>query len=109
MMAITSHDLKAPLNAMISYADLIRESLDSMPGQKTIEYLTKISEYGKQSTQFIGELLDLTKIESGKFQLITTRARLDSVLQGCIDINQAHSLSKEVRINFSVPGKTVLR
>ena len=105
MMAITSHDLKAPLNAMISYADLIRESLDSMSSQKMIEYLSRISEYGKQLTQFIGELLDLTKIESGKFQLVTTRVRLDSVLQGCIDINQAHSISKGVNITFSRAGK----
>lgn len=105
MMAITSHDLKAPLNAMISYADLMRENLESMPQLKMTDYLSKISEYGHQLTRFISELLDLTKIEAGRFQLVTNRARLDSVLQGCIEINQAHSVSKGVRIRFYREGK----
>ncbi len=105
MMAITSHDLKAPINAMISYADLVRENLDSMTRQKMSDHLSKISEYGNQLTRFIGELLDLTKIESGKFQLVTGRTRLDAVLQGCIEINQAHSMSKGVRIKFYREGK----
>ncbi|MHB8881534.1 MAG: PAS domain-containing sensor histidine kinase [Thermodesulfovibrionales bacterium] len=105
MMAITSHDLKAPLNAMISYADLIRENLASMPQPKMADYLTKISEYGQHLTKFIGELLDLTKIEAGRFQLVTNRARLDSVLQGCIEINQAHSMSKGVRVRLYREGK----
>lgn len=105
MMAITSHDLKAPLNAMISYADLLKESIDTLPVKKQTEYLEKISDYGRQLTTFIGELLDLTKIEAGKFQIMTARARLDAVLQGCIEINQAHSMSKGIRINFYREGK----
>ena len=106
MMSITSHDLKAPLNAMISYADLMRENLGSLSSDKMTNYLGRISEYGTQLTRFIGDLLDLTKIESGKFQLLTNRARLDSVLQGCIDINQAHSITKGVRISYYREGKT---
>lgn len=105
LMAITSHDLKAPLNAMISYADLIRENLGSMPELKMADYLSKISGYGHHLTRFISELLDLTKIEAGRFQLVTNRARLDSVLQGCIEINQAHSISKGVRIKFYREGE----
>lgn len=106
MLAITSHDLKAPLGAMVSYADLVREGLDSMPSEKISHYLSRISEYGGQLTRFIGDLLDLAKIESGSFQIVTTRARLDSVLQGCIEINQAHSMSKGVKIKFYREGRS---
>lgn len=105
LMAITSHDLKAPLNAMISYAELMRDNLDSLSRVKMNDYLSKISEYGHHLTKFISELLDLTKIEAGRFQLVTNRARLDSILQGCIEINQAHSMSKGVRIRFYREGK----
>jgi anti-sigma regulatory factor (Ser/Thr protein kinase) len=105
MMAVTSHDLKAPLNAMISYSDLMLENLDSLSRQKMTDYLSKISEYGHHLTKFISELLDLTKIEAGRFQLVTNRARLDSVLQGCIEINQAHSMSKGIKIKFYREGK----
>lgn len=106
MIAITSHDLKSPINAMISYADLIREDLGTMPQEKTEHFLSKISEYGRNLTKFIGELLDQAKIESGKFQLITTRARLDAVLKGCIDINQAHSVSRRISILLKREGKS---
>lgn len=99
-LAITSHDLKAPLHAMISYAELLREHGRDVSPEKSDGYLEKISEQGTQLLKFIGELLDLTKIESGKFQLCTTRAHLEGILQGCVEINQAHSLHRGVAIRF---------
>jgi PAS domain S-box-containing protein len=105
MVAVTSHDLKAPLHAMISYAELIREQGRGLPPARTEEYLGKIRDQGTQLLRFIGELLDLTKIEAGKFQLHTTRTRLEEILRACVEVNEAHGRHKGIGIRFHpAPG-----
>jgi light-regulated signal transduction histidine kinase (bacteriophytochrome) len=67
-LANMSHELRTPLNAIIGFSDLIKSKPDSFPG-KLLEYATDINDSGWYLLELINDLLDLAKIEAGKYRL----------------------------------------
>lgn len=104
LMAITSHDLKSPLSAMIGYANLLKERQEELPAEKTIRYLDRITESGERLMRFISELLDLEKIDSGTFRLDLQPIRLDELLKSCVMTNAITARTKQISISFCREG-----
>ncbi len=98
MVAITSHDLKSPLSKVIIYADLLREFNLEFDRDKIIHYLEIISESSYQMQGFIDEILDLDKIESGRYELNRNKFNLRKLLISSIDINRPAGLKKNVKL-----------
>lgn len=67
-MANMSHELRTPLNAIIGYCQLLIESMDEKDPQ-TLDDLSKIESSGKHLLNLIDNILDLSKIESGKVEV----------------------------------------
>ena len=63
-----SHELRTPLNAIIGFADLIRH-FPPEEREKGEEYATHISNAGRHLLNIISDILDISKVESGTFQL----------------------------------------
>jgi PAS domain S-box-containing protein len=103
LMAITSHDLKSPLNAIISRAGMIRDLSMSPEGQN--EQLDKIIESGFKMASFIDELLDLEKMESGRFQLATAHMHLDTLLQACVETNLPSAATMDISLDLQFFGE----
>lgn len=104
LMAITSHDLKSPLNAIISRARLLMETDGSLTSEKRLDALEKIVEAGEKLTRFIGDLLDLEKIENGRYQLVSERLHLDAVLKLCVETNRPTADEKGVALDLRFVG-----
>lgn len=62
-----SHDIRTPMNAIIGYATLAKANVNNP--EKSSEYLDKTLIASKNLMELIGNILDITKIESGRFQL----------------------------------------
>lgn len=62
-----SHDIRTPMNAIIGYATLLAKDADN--GEKVREYTRKISYSGQHLLSLINDILDMSKIESGKTML----------------------------------------
>lgn len=105
MMAITSHDLKSPLNAIVSRASMLRDLAGEMPVAKQSEQLEKIVAAGLKMASFIDELLDLEKMEAGRFQLSTTRMHLDTLLQTCVETNLPAAVAREILLTIDIRGE----
>ena len=61
-----SHEIRTPLNAIIGFADILSNSkLDSKDSEKA----TIISKSAKALLNIINDILDISKIESGKFEI----------------------------------------
>ncbi|MCL2232272.1 MAG: ATP-binding protein [Treponema sp.] len=65
-IANTSHEIRTPMNSIVGYSEL---ALDDNISGKTREYLTKILDNSKLLLQIINNILDISKIESGKLEL----------------------------------------
>ena len=69
-LANMSHELRTPLNAIIGFAEIIREQLLGPVGiPKYLDYVADIHLSGNHLLEVINDILDLSKIESGRFEL----------------------------------------
>jgi PAS domain S-box-containing protein len=78
-LANMSHELRTPLNSIIGFSDML---LDEIPGEindKQSQYIYNISQSGKHLLNIINEILDISKIESGKMKLYKEKVALDEV------------------------------
>ncbi|MBI2392376.1 MAG: HD domain-containing protein [Deltaproteobacteria bacterium] len=85
LIAMTSHDLRGPLGAIASLAALVRQNLERLPQEKVAGHLERIRETATRLTEFVTDLLDLDKSESGQLVLRPCRVRLDELLEQCVE------------------------
>jgi signal transduction histidine kinase/DNA-binding response OmpR family regulator/HAMP domain-containing protein len=64
-----SHELRTPLNAIIGITEMLKEEAEETGEEPLIEPLDRIHHAGAHLLALINEILDLAKIESGKFEL----------------------------------------
>lgn len=93
-----SHDIRTPMNAVTGYTALALQEQDVPP--KIREYLEKIDASGKQLLALINDILEMSRIESGKTELETAPADLCAVIEETCHIFDIQMSSKP--IDYSV-------
>ena len=68
-LANVSHELRTPMHAILSYAGLGRDKVGHLSAEKLAEYFDRIQASGGRLLHLINDLLDLSKLEAGKFLL----------------------------------------
>lgn len=68
-LANMSHELRTPLNAIIGFSEVLRDKLCGDLNEEQIEFTMDIHSSGQHLLQMINDILDLSKIESGKLEL----------------------------------------
>ncbi len=94
-LANMSHEIRTPLNAITGMAHLIRKSgLTSEQGER----LDKLEAAGDHLLQIINAILDLSKIEAGKFTLEESPLRIDSILANVVSMLHQRAEAKHLRL-----------
>lgn len=97
-LANMSHDIRTPLNAVIGYTELIGNHL--MEPDKIDEYNKKIRISGEQLLSIVDESLEITRMESGKVNLVESECHLTDLF---IDVEKAMMFEFNVKsLNFFV-------
>ncbi|TVM00673.1 MAG: hypothetical protein CV087_12825 [Candidatus Brocadia sp. WS118] len=68
-LANMSHELRTPLNAIIGFSEVLRDKLCGDLNEEQMEFVTDIHSSGQHLLQMINDILDLSKVESGKLEL----------------------------------------
>ena len=68
-LANMSHELRTPLNAIIGYSEMLREEAEDLGEEAFVADLNKVHAAGKHLLGLINDVLDISKIESGKMDL----------------------------------------
>ncbi|MAH97925.1 MAG: hybrid sensor histidine kinase/response regulator [Euryarchaeota archaeon] len=79
-LANMSHELRTPLNAIIGYSEMLIEDAEE-ENEDFIPDLEKINSSGKHLLGLINEILDLSKVESGKMELFIEEFDLEKILK----------------------------
>jgi PAS domain S-box-containing protein len=69
-LATVSHELRTPMNAVIGFADLLKNEASGKLNARQQQYVDDIASSGRHLLRMINDILDMSKIESGKFPLI---------------------------------------
>lgn len=69
-LATMSHELRTPLNAIIGFSDMLKSELFGALGPRYKEYSELIHESGSLLLDLINDILDMSKIEAGRFELV---------------------------------------
>ena len=89
-----SHDIRTPMNAIIGYTGLAASHIDNK--EQVQGYLTKIGQSSNHLLSLINDVLDMSRIESGKMTLNEKPESLSEILHALRDIVQADIHAKEL-------------
>ncbi|MBI3284114.1 MAG: HAMP domain-containing protein [Burkholderiales bacterium] len=97
-LASMSHELRTPLNAVLGYAQLLQR--DKNLNARQHASLTTIQLSGEHLLTLITDLLDLSKIEAGKFELYRKPVKLPAFLQVIVDIIRVRAEQKGLIFSY---------
>lgn len=107
-LANMSHELRTPLNSIIGFADLLSRQISDMPSpRRATEYADDIQESANHLLEMINDILDLSKIESGRVHLNEEEASIlmlcEPVLRSIQDRVRSAELSFTTEILSDLP------
>jgi two-component system cell cycle sensor histidine kinase PleC len=101
-LATMSHELRTPLNAIIGFSEVLKSELlgpHQVPQYK--EYAGDIHASGQHLLNLINELLDLSRIEAGKYELHEEVVSLIDIAEDCRRMMELRAKSKGIELIFS--------
>lgn len=95
-LAMVSHELRTPLNAIIGWTSMLRTGrLEEQTARRAVE---TIERNAKSQAKLIEDLLDISRIITGKLRLNIQPVDLSSVVEAAVDIIRPAAAAKEVRL-----------
>lgn len=95
-----SHDIRTPMNAIIGFTSLAQSHLDDK--EMLDSYLKKISTSSEYLLSLINDVLDMSRIESGKLKIEESSVYLPSILDDIRDIVSSNVQKKQLSLNTDI-------
>jgi two-component system, cell cycle sensor histidine kinase DivJ len=107
-LANMSHELRTPLNAVIGFSEILNRELFGTLGEARYrDYARLIHESGEHLLNVVNDILDMSKIEAGKFKIVKEPFNVGALVKSCCDIMrhtaEQRSLSLIVDIEPGIP------
>ncbi len=98
-LASMSHELRTPLNAILGFSEVMsNEVLGPIENDSYREYAQDIHSSGKHLLELINEILDLSRIEAGRYQVNEELVQLEHIADECCHMIELKARSKEINI-----------
>ena len=103
MLARISHEVRMPLNAIIGFAEvMIGERFGALGNERYVEYMKDIRASGERVIAIINDLLDLSRIETGKLDLAFAKLNLNDLVEQCVAVMQPQANGERIIIRTSL-------
>src|SRR5690554_3373 len=98
-LATMSHELRTPLNAILGFSEVMAgEVLGPLQNPTYKEYADDIHASGRHLLHLINEILDLSRIEAGRYQLNEEPVTLEHIVEECCNLMELKTRNKDIRI-----------
>ena len=102
-LANMSHELRTPLNAIIGFSEMLLGGHVGALPEKQREYVESVHDGGAHLLTVINDILDLAKIEAGKFELRWMElVQPTELAQACVDLLREHARTRNVEISVDL-------
>ncbi len=103
-LANMSHELRTPLNAIIGFSEMMQQQLLGPIGnERYLEYIKGIRESGEHLLDLITDILDMSKIEAGKYSLDLEDVNIVKVIKLATHMIEARAAEKGIKISQKIP------
>ena len=97
-----SHDIRTPMNAILGYAQLMKDELKGKDLPETSEHLKKLQQSGSLLLSIINNVLDMAQIESGKMEIDENYARIEDIRQTLFEIFEDEAKKKNLELHYTI-------
>jgi two-component system cell cycle sensor histidine kinase PleC len=102
-LANMSHELRTPLNAIIGFSEIMEgATFGPLGSEKYIEYCHDIRTSGEFLLDVINDILDMSKIEAGRYQLETEELDLGEIVGECVRIMSLRAEEKNISTSVDI-------
>jgi two-component system cell cycle sensor histidine kinase PleC len=105
-LATMSHELRTPLNAILGFSEIIKnEVLGPVGNESYKDYVGDIHTSGTHLLNLINEILDLSRIEAGRYELNEEAINLAAIAEECCHMMQLKAKAKNITIKEFYPQR----
>jgi cell cycle sensor histidine kinase DivJ len=97
-LATIGHELRTPLNAVVGFSEMMTSGIGGELSNTHREYAGLIHQSGKHLLEVVRMLLDMSKIEAGKFELQTEPFLVQDIIEPCFSMVEAMAKERDVRL-----------
>lgn len=103
-LAHMSHELRTPLNSVIGFSEMMKtETLGSMGNPIYVDYAGHIVDSASHLLNVINDILDISKIEAGEFELDESEVNLQLLITDAMTLSSSKAMGKTVNVSSDVP------
>ncbi|HEX4053146.1 MAG TPA: ATP-binding protein [Tepidisphaeraceae bacterium] len=102
-LARMSHEIRTPMNAILGFTDVLRRGYEDGEAER-LEFLNTIHSSGQHLLELINDILDLSKIESGKLEIELTRCPVHQIISEVVAVLGIRAQDKGIELSFAWDG-----
>ena len=103
-LATMSHELRTPLNAIIGFSDMLSNESLVLDAARKNEYAKLINESGRHLLSVVNGILDMSKMETGNFEITPEPFMPAQLIVGCCDLLALKAREAGVEIKTRISG-----
>ena len=101
-LANMSHEIRTPINGIIGMDTMLLKNCDTCDTEEIREYAKNIQSASQTLLSIVNDILDISKIESGKMEIIPVEYELFSVLNDCYHMTKARADAKDLDFEMEI-------
>ncbi|GEM_PF-1103659 len=108
-LANMSHELRTPLNSIIGFSEVLQDQLFGPINAKQQEYVRNILSSGRHLLSLINDILDLSKVESGKMELDLSAFSLRELLDSSLMMLKEKAMKEQIELYLELEPQADVR
>jgi signal transduction histidine kinase/CheY-like chemotaxis protein len=101
-LANMSHELRTPLNSIIGFSEILVERLEGQVEPRLAKFQQNILTSGKHLLALINDILDLSKIEAGKMELVFEPLSVGDLVRGVESVMHSIAAQRSIRLDVEL-------
>ena len=107
-LATMSHELRTPLNAVIGFSQLLEaETFGPLGNKRYRDYAGIIDKAGRHLLDLINDLLDMSKIEAGKYELRREEIDCNALIEECANLISVRAREHQIALVKDLPARRI--